>query len=494
MEALEVPYTSKCTRSALACLERRYFVRMTQCEIHAYVGATVIDATGAPPRPDQTVVVIRRMITTVGPASQVPIPPGALVHDVSGKYLIPGLTDMHVHSEAETDDPRHFAGLYVANGVTAVREMWGRPVLHTIREKIESGELLGPRMTIASPLFDGEPGLWSDVPDTPIVTVTSPGQARRAVAEAIDNGADFIKVYSRLAPDAYRAVIAEAHRRDIAVAGHRSDNVPFLDQIESGQRSFEHLFGGLLPATSSDVDRLEAAMAAIRTSPEFHLGSWLKQITEVEWDAVASYDPTAASSVFERLVAADVAYTPTLAVHVAIDRPESIRLDDQRMEYLVPGTPESWGFLREQIYCGGGRSIEESAHHRDLLDRRRATVAAMDEAGVRLLAGTDSVGPGLFPGFSLHVELEQFVAAGLTPMRALQCATLEPARFLGRDDWAGTVQADRVADLVILDADPLVDIRNTQLIHSVVVDGYHVGPDDRAHLLATAQRIAGGDR
>ncbi|WP_210744790.1 amidohydrolase family protein [Nocardia flavorosea] len=466
---------------------------MTHSEIVAYVGATVIDATGAMPRPDQTVIVIDRMITTVGPAAQVPIPAAAHIHDLRGKYLIPGLTDMHVHSESETDDPRHFAGLYIANGVTTVREMWGRPVLHRIRQKIESGEILGPRMTIASPLLDGDPGLWSDVPDTPIVTISSPGQARRAVSEAIDSGADFIKVYSRLAPDAYWAILAEAHRRDITVAGHRSDNVPFVDQIESGQRSFEHMFG-VWAATSSDVERLEAAMAGIETSAEFHLGSWLRQVGKIESDGVASYDRAAAGSVFERLVAADVACTPTLAVHAVIDRPESFRLDDERMDYMVPHTPESWDFLRTHIYCGGGRSTEETAYYSDLLDWRRATVGAMAEAGVRLLAGTDSVGPGLYPGFSLHFELEQLVASGLTPLRALQCATLEPARFLGRENWAGTVQEGRVADLVILDADPLADIRNTQRIHAVVVNGHHLGPDERKRLLTTVKQIASGSR
>jgi imidazolonepropionase-like amidohydrolase len=460
--------------------------------VQAYVGATVIDATGAPPRPDQTLVVRDRTIVAVGPASQVPIPCGALVHDVRGKYVIPGLTDMHVHSESETDDPRHFASLYVANGITAVREMWGRPRLHRIRRMIESGQLLGPRMTIASPLLDGEPALWSDVPDSPIVTISSPQQARRAVPEAIDGGADFIKVYSRLGPEAYRAVLAESHLRGITVAGHRSDHVPFLEQIESGQRSFEHLFGGIWPAASSDVDRLEAAMARIETTPEFHLGSWLKQVSRVEWDALASYSSTRAASIFERMVAADVAYTPTLAVHAVIDHPESVDADDPRMGYMVPGTPESWDFLQTQIYCGGGRSEEEVGRHRALHGWRLATVAAMDEAGVRLLAGTDCVGPGLFPGFSLHVELELLVAAGLTPMRALQCATLEPARFLGREQLAGTVEQGRLADLVILDADPLDDIRNTRSIDAVVVDGRHVAQPERQELLAAARRIAGG--
>ncbi|WP_156253823.1 amidohydrolase family protein [Pseudactinotalea terrae] len=459
----------------------------------AYVGASVIDATGAPPRPDQTLVVIDRTIAAVGPSSQVPIPHGATVHDIRGKYVIPGLTDMHVHSESETDDPRHFASLYIANGVTAVREMWGRPGLHRIRRMIDSGRLLGPRMTIASPLLDGEPALWSDVPESPVVTVSSPEQARRAVPQAIDGGADFIKVYSRLGPEAYRAILAESQRRGIAVAGHRSDRMPFLEQLESGQRSFEHMFGGIWPAASSDVDRLEAAMARIQTTPQFHLGSWIQQVSRIEWDALASHSSTRATSILERMVAADVAYTPTLAVHAFIDRPGAIRADDPRMQYMAPGTPDSWDFLRTHIYCGGGRSKEEADQHRDLNRWRLATVAAMDEAGVRLLAGTDSVGPGLFPGFSLHDELELLVSAGLTPLRALQCATLEPARFLGREQQAGTVEHGRVADLVILDADPLDDIRNTRSIHAVVVDGRHVGQAERQELLATARRIAGGE-
>lgn len=466
---------------------------MVAAEIQAYTGVTVIDATGAPPRPNQTVVVVDRTITTVGPAAQVPLPTGARLHELSGKYLIPGLTDMHVHSESETDDPRHFASLYVANGVTAVREMWGRPELHEIRRKVRSGELLGPRMTIASPLLDGVPSLWSDVPGASALAVGTPEQARRAVRESAEAGADFIKVYSRLTPQAYRAILDEARRYDLTVAGHRSDHLPFVEQIESGQRSFEHLFG-LWPAASSDLDRLEAALARIETSPEFHLGDWLRQVGRLEGRAVAAFDRAAAAKVFERLVAADVAYTPTLVVHSVIDRPESFRLDDERMQYLVPGTPESWDFLRTHLYCGGGRSSEDAAQRETLPDWRRAIVAAMDEAGVRLLAGTDSVGPGLFPGFSLHSELEELVAAGLSPMRALQTATLEPARFLGRERWAGTVEAGRVADLVILDADPLADIRNTRSIHAVVVDGHHVGPEQRRDLLATAARIAGGGR
>lgn len=247
-----------------------------QTALQAYTHVTVIDATGAPPQPDQTVVVADETITAVGPTAQVPIPAAAAVTDLTGRYVIPGLTDMHVHSEFGSDDERHFPALYIANGVTTVREMWGKPLLHEWRRRVEAGEMLGPRSIIASPLVDGSPALWEEVPgDSPIITATTAEQARRAVNEAQDTGADFVKVYSRLEREPYFALPDEAHKRDIPVVGHRSDNVPLIEQIESGQRSFEHVHG-LWPATSADAERLEAAMARISPDSGFYYANWFK--------------------------------------------------------------------------------------------------------------------------------------------------------------------------------------------------------------------------
>ena len=461
--------------------------------MQAYTHVTVIDATGAPPQPDRTVLVDGGMITVVGPSGQVPVPKGAVVTDLTGKYLIPGLADMHVHSDSD-DDERLFPALYVTNGVTTVREMWGKPFLHEWRRRTEAGEMLGPRSTIGSPLVDGSPALWADVPiDAPVIIATTAEQARRAVGEAKDGGADFVKAYSRLEREPYLALLDEAHRQDIAVVGHRSDNLPLAEQIELGQRSIEHVHG-LWPATSSDAERMEAAMARISPEAGFYYGSWFTQINEVEWEAVGTYSPAAAASIFERLVAADVAYCPTLVMHAAIDLPEAVRLDDARLRYMPPDTPEFWAFVQQQIFHGGGRSPDEETKRRALFEHRRAAVAAMDEAGVRLLAGTDTSTPGVLPGFALHDELELLVGAGLTPMRALQTATLEPARFLGRDNRSGTILPGRVADLVVLDANPLDDIRNTTRIHAVVVDGRYIGPEERRQLLDTATAGAGPAR
>lgn len=461
-----------------------------QSRVQAYTHTTVVDTTGGPPQPDRTVIVADGVITEVGPSAQVPIPTAAAVTDLTGTHTVPGLTDMHVHSESDGTDEQYFPALYIANGVTTVREMWGKAFLHEWRHRVDGGRMLGPRSVIASPLVDGSPALWADLPvDSPIITPATAAQARRTVHEVFEAGADFVKVYSRLEREPYFALLDEAQRYGIPVAGHRSDNVPLVEQIDAGQRSFEHVHG-LWPATSADSERLEAAMARLPLTSDPLYGDWFKQVNKVEWEAVGDYSPAAAASLFERLVAADAAYCPTLVMHGAIDLPERIRMDDPRLAYMAPDTPDVWAYVRDEVFQGGGRSAEEAAQRRVLFDRRRAAVAAMDEAGVRLLAGTDVVTPGLTPGFSLHDELELLVGSGLSPLRALQAATIEPARFLGRDDRFGAVLPGRVADLLVLDTDPLDDIRATRDIRAVVFGGRLIGDTERRALLATARTRA----
>ncbi|WP_017592273.1 amidohydrolase family protein [Nocardiopsis potens] len=455
----------------------------------AYVHATVIDATGAPPLPDRTVLVEDGVIAAVGPSSRTPVPEGAETIDLTGRYLLPGLTDAHTHSNG---DERIIPALYVLMGVTAVREMWGTEETRRLRDRVEAGELLGPRWSIAGNLIDGAPSLWGDLPGPqPPTVVAGPREARRAVNETKDEGADFVKVYSRIDAESYRALLDEARRLDIPVAGHRSDHVPFAEQIESGQRSFEHVHG-LWPATSRDSEALEAAMARIRTEPDTHYSSWFQQVNAVEWEAANTYGPAESASVFGRMVANDVAYCPTLVMHQYLDLPERVRLTDPRLRYAPPWTAQMWSSVLDEVYLKR-RGAAEGAKRRVLFEMRRAAVAAMDDAGVRLLAGTDPQAPGVLPGFGLHQELELMVGAGLTPMRALQTATIEPARFLGRESRSGTVEPGKVADLLILDADPLEDIGNTARIHAVVTRGRHIGPAEREALLAEVERAAAGD-
>ncbi|MGW9556308.1 amidohydrolase family protein [Nocardiopsis sp. NPDC055551] len=447
--------------------------------MRAYVHATVIDVTGTAPLPDHTVLVDGDRIAAVGPTTAITVPEGVEVVDLTGRFLLPGLTDAHTHSDG---DEHVVQPSYVVHGVTAVREMWGSDDIRDVRDRVEAGKLLGPRSVGSGNLIDGSPSLWEDfaVPKPPTIVADS-AEARRAVAETQDAGADFVKVYSRLNRESHRAILDEARRRDIPVAGHRSDHVPFSEQIESGQRSFEHVHG-LWPALCQDPETLEAAWARIRIEPDTYYASWFRQVNEVEWEAANTYSPVRATEVFRRLVANDVAYCPTLVMHRYLDLPERLRLDDRRLCHTEPDTARMWEFVLENLYLKG-RTHDESAKRRVLFDLRRAVVGAMADAGVRMIAGTDVHTPGVLPGYSLHEELELYVDSGLSPLHALRTATIEPARFLGRESWSGSVEQGKVADLLVLDADPLADIRNTTRIHAVVARGRHIGPRERADLL-----------
>ncbi|MCP2257654.1 Imidazolonepropionase [Streptoalloteichus tenebrarius] len=459
----------------------------------ALTHVTVIDATGAPAQPDMTVIVRDGVITTLGRSSEVPVPADATTLDLTGRHLIPGLADMHVHTDAHE---QVYLPLCLANGVTTLRQMSGQPHHHQWRRRIAEGSLLGPRLTIGSKIIDGVPSLWDSFPDAqwdspanaPIRRVSGPDDARRAVREAREEGADFVKVYSRLRRDVYLALVDEAHRLGIPFAGHIPDEVPVVEAAEAGQASFEHVHA-LFPATSQhDVEHLRA-LAEIEVVSQDAYSGWFHQITEVEWEAAHAYSPFRAARVFQRLAATGAAYTPTLTMHRMLDLPHLGSLADDRLKYLPASMLGIWEWVHDEMYTRG-RTAVEAARRAVLFQRRLEVTQAMAEAGVRLLAGTDN--PTLFGvhGFDLHTELDLLVTAGLSPMAALQAATREPARFLGLGHVSGTVEQGKRADLVVVDGDPLEDIRNTRHVHAVVVDGHLIDAATRTRMLAEVEAAA----
>ncbi len=438
----------------------------------AIVGATVIDATGAPPRPGVTVLVRGGRIVDVD--RRMSLPRGTTVVDGVGKFVIPGLCDMHVHSD---DQDAIYPPLYLANGVTTVREMSGAPFLHARRDRIRSGALLGPRMVIASPMVDGAPSLWEGL-GAPYLSVADPDQARAAVRQVKADGADFVKVYSRLTRDSFLALADEARRQGIPIAGHCPDAVPVTEAVDAGQRSVEHVFWTWF-STSSREAEIRRAIGDMSVGPGDYNG-WFHKIEPAEWTAAHSYDPGKAATVFARLAARGCRQVPTLTMHRVLDMPDGVSATDERLRYLPAATVAAWQWELTDLY-EAGRTPEEAAQHRELFGYRARFVDAMRRAGVPIMAGTDTGTPYAFPGFGLHDELAELVAAGFTPMRALQAATREPARYLGLN--AGTVRPGNAADLVVLDADPLRDIRNTRRIHAVVVGGRLISADDRRRML-----------
>lgn len=424
---------------------------------------TVIDASGAPAQRNMAVVITGDRITEIGKIGHVHVPKNAEVFDETGKFLIPGLWDMHVHWYA-----KKYLPLFIANGVTGIRLMWGQPIHHQWRKEIEQGTLLGPRMVIASPIVDGPNPFWPGS-----IGVANEEDARLVVARVKQDGADFVKVYSRLPREAYFAIADEAKKQGIPFEGHVPFSVTAEEASDAGQKSFEHLFG-VLPGCSLRGDELNKAIRddlaesiASGTRLDFELGQRFRKLSHVELD---SYSTEKAAALFARFKKNGTWQCPTLTVNrsYAYIDDQAFR-NDPRLKYVPIRIKSDWEPGRDPTLVG--RTPEDVVFAKNEFQKGLEVTAAMQRAGVGILAGTDVLNPFCFPGFSLHDELALLVQAGLTPMEALQSATLNPARFLGKEKELGTVATGKIADLVVLDANPLEDIGNTRKIVGVVFGG-----------------------
>src|SRR5712692_7789084 len=441
--------------------------------------ATVIDATGAPARSDMTVVMTGSQISAPGETGHVRVPPEAQVVDATGKFVIPGLWDMHVHWNL-----KEYLPLFIANGVTGVRLMWGSPRHHAWRQAIEQGTLLGPRLIIASPIVDGPQPIWPGS-----TTVANAAEAREAVRTAKQAGADFIKIYDRLPRDAFFAIADETTKQGLRFAGHVPQSVSVVEATEAGQHSIEHLTGILLASSTREEELLqgyEDAWAHLPEGERFPSRARTRPLTRI---MLETFSPEKASAVFARFTRNHTWQSPTLTVlrsGAFLDDPNFRH--DPRLKYLPAEVKAQWDPATDFRFKAA--TPEDFALAKLVYQKQVELVGMMRRAGVEFLAGTDVLNPYCFPGFSLHEELGLLVEAGLTPMEALQSATLNPARFLGKEQELGTVEEGKIADLVLLDANPLQDISNTQRIHAVVVNGRLLDRVALDALLAQAEATA----
>jgi imidazolonepropionase-like amidohydrolase len=447
----------------------------------ALIHVNVIDATGAPAKPDMTVIVSGGRITEIGKAASLHPPHDAQVVDGSGRFLIPGLWDMHAHW-GDTD----YLPLFLANGVTGVRIMWGDSRQHDWRRRSESGLLLAPHLVIASALIDGPKPFWPGS-----VSVKTEAEARQAVIQAKQEGADFVKVYSFLPREEYFAIVDEAKKQGIPFAGHIPFSVSAEDASRAGQKSFEHLMG-LLPAVSSKSDEFFQAAQAdlaeeLATGKPSFWGIRYKSMRQAEID---NYSPERAAALFAVLKQNGTWQVPTLTLLRSIayvDDPSFT--DDPRVRYMPSWARKQWAPANARnLY--GSRTPEDFAFAKKEFQKDLELVRAMQRAGVGILAGTDVSNPFCMPGFSLHDELGLLVKAGLTPMEALQAATLNPARFNHQEQDLGTIEKGKIADLLLLDASPLDDISNTRKIDSVIFGGKLLSRSDLDKMLAEVEALA----
>jgi hypothetical protein len=395
----------------------------------------------------RSVLVSDGSIKEIGAQESLRSPAGARVIDAQGRYLMPALWDMHTHPMA----PEALAML-VANGVGGVRVMWGLPRHLEWRARVELGELLGPRMLIAGPIIEGvPPQRLASVVDTEgrrLVKTFADGVAevRRQKAAAYD----YIKVYNNVPLEAYNGLVAEAARSGIPVVGH----VPFAAGIDgvlaARQKSIEHLRGyieKLVPADAPIQPGIDLRSRMLAW--EYADVSRIPELVRATRAAGAWQCPTLGTAIY---------WAPSSDVERYLATPEAGYLDAQTRDMFRHRERVKWlSNFSEADFARTPRGEEKQA----------ALLRAMHAAGVPLLAGTDT---DTF-GFALHRELEALVKVGLTPAEALQTATINPARFVGLENEVGRVAAGYAADLILLDANPLQDIRNTHSINAVILHG-----------------------
>jgi imidazolonepropionase-like amidohydrolase len=431
-----------------------------------FTHVAVIDATGAPAQPNMTVVISGNHITALGKTSKVTTPRNARVMDANNKFMIPGLWDMHTHAfiRSRKSFPLYVMYLFIANGLTGVRDMGSAGVRDDFgdfpyvqdlewRQAIDAGALIGPRLNLSltivnGPPVQGYPRTWATVADA--------AQAREEVIFLKKLGADFIKVYDQLSRDAYYAIADEAKKQGLPFSGHVPILISGSEASDAGQKSLEHDYGVLFGCSTKE-SQLMAKEEKLYGAGVGRLRGILP-LEDVK-TLVDSYSDEKAASLFAGFVRNGTYVTPTL-VRASVDRvPES---DPRVVKYFSPA-------LREFSYPSSAKQLQSEAleAQRLMYQYHVRIVGAMQRAGVKMLVGTDNS----FFGSGVHDELEQLVKAGLTPMEALQTATRNAAEYLNKLGSMGTVEKGKLADLVLLDANPLESIENARKISAVVING-----------------------
>ena len=437
---------------------------------------TVIDMTGAPPRTNMTVVIQADRIKQIGSSDHIRIPRGSQIIDARGSFLIPGLWDMHVHF---TEVARTFP-MFIANGVTGVRNVGGDlEQLLKWRAAVAAGKLLGPRIVTCGPILDGP----DPVAHGPTIVVANAEEGRKAVDDLKARGADCIKVYDRLPRDAYFAIIDEARKKQIPVVGHVPLSISSLEASAAGQASIEHL-GNFFESATSLGSALYKDETPVKDPSEFP-----RRIAARGMRMLDTYDEQRAHEILAAFVRNRTWQVPTLETkwtQTYID--DLFSKGDYRLKYIPAADLQWWS--PDKNFFARYRTAEYIAYKKRLFQRELQLVGDMHRAGVRFMTGTDLSGAYVFAGFSVHHEMELLVRAGLTPLEALQASTTNPAIFLGEEKTLGTVEVGKTANLVLIEANPLTDIRNTQRIKAVILKGEYIPKERLESLLDQAAAVA----
>lgn len=465
----------------------------------AFTHVSVVDVERGRLVHDYTVVVSGNRIAAVGLKAR--IPAGARVIDARGKFLIPGLWDMHSHS---LDRWAWSSLLNVANGVTGIRDpaaVKPEQEIVELRRAVERGAAFGPRFVASGRIIDGSPKSRDSY-----VAIDSPPAMRVEMRRRQQAGLDFIKVYTRLSRDVFLAAADEARRLDIPLAGHVPLTITAAEASDLGMRSIEHSYRHRMACATAEDEIRRLLRDLITIGPMRDDRRYAATEDSAFVLGVNTYSPEKCQQLGERFARNGTWFVPTLVEMQTRFNPEyplseefEKRFTDPRLRFVSPSRVIEWrttmaldaGVMQGQFSFGPrGPDSLFAEHGREVANRLRMP-ADLQKGGALLLAGTDVDNrfPFLFFGFSLHDELALLAKGGLTPLAALQSATINPARFLKREAELGTVTEQKLADLVLLDANPLDDIGNTKRIAAVVLNGRYLSRAELDRLLDRAAAI-----
>lgn len=409
----------------------------------AFRDVTVVPMDGDRLLPHHTVIVSGDRIDRVSPTGDTVVPPDAVVVDGPGRYLMPGLVDMHVHYFR-----RRYGVLFVANGVTTVRNMFGTPMHLEMRAAAATAVQPGPSIFTTGPLMDGNPPAWAD---PAVAVIETPEQAEASVASQKRDGYDFLKTYSRLSRLAFDAIAAAAKRHSIRVVGHLPAAVPLDHAVKNGLESVEHI-PSLLQALQADDSPFLRSAAPIPPAQMY-----------------AHVDLAKISEIASLMRSSSAWSCPTMVVSekmsLAGSFEEQLRREDMR--FLPAGVTEYWrGLISQYNMASDVLSLLQRTR-----DVQREIVRGLHTVGARLLLGTDSNMPLVAWGFAIHDELRLLVEADLTPYEAIRAGTSDAAEFLHATEEFGRVAAGLRADLILIEGDPFADVANVRRRVGVMLRG-----------------------
>ncbi|TBW28303.1 amidohydrolase family protein [Gramella sp. KN1008] len=424
--------------------------------------ASIVNIKGDSIHQSKFIGISNDTIQWVGEMEEIGAYEGKEVIDVKNNYVMPGLWDMHVHfrgGDSLIKENKDLLKLFLAYGVTTVRDAGGdiTPAVMEWRKNIEKNSMAGPRIFSSGPKLDGKNPAWDGS-----IAISNENDVSPALDSLKDLDVDYVKMYDgSLTPDLFYAIITEAEKRNLKTTGHMPLDADLIKAIDLGLDGLEHMYY-TLKSSSPRADSITSV----------HSGYGMIE------PLIDTYDPEMAANIFSKMAASDMSITPTLHIgKVLSNLLETDHSKDSLLNYIGPGIKQSY----QRRIDGAKRAKAAGSQRREKMERLSATmIIPMYKAGINILAGSDSGASNSFvyPGESLHSELEELVNAGLSPAQALLTSVINGPEFFDLENSYGSLEKGKVADMIILKKNPLEDIKNTRSIKFVIKNNKIYTPGD----------------